>query len=194
MKTILLISMLCAGCARSEPPATNYDNGLGSWLQKTNSYGAWVAQSCRIVKTKAGDFQPQWRDIRGSVTNSQWIAVFVGDSSFISLSIAQRHLREAFAAKVESMDTISEAIAQIRHALETNSPTPVAIETNAQTYTVFITFPQQKEEIWRHTNCLSVSRCSTDCTLVRYLEGGKTNDFHAWMVNVHVITNSTKLP
>lgn len=39
------------------------------------------------------------------------------------------------------------------------------------------------------TNCIAITKCTADCTLVRYIERGKTNEFHAWMVPIHVETN-----
>lgn len=54
------------------------------------------------------------------------------------------------------------------------------------TYTVTV------GDLWTHTNCVFVGPCPNgdgSCTLVRYVENGATNDFHAWAVRVNVETN-----
>lgn len=46
--------------------------------------------------------------------------------------------------------------------------------------------------VWQHTNCVFVGECPQGdgtCTLIRYVDNGVTNEFHAWMVPVMVVTN-----
>jgi hypothetical protein len=56
---------------------------------------------------------------------------------------------------------------------------------NAQSLTV--TTP-----VWKTTNAISAVRHTPDCTLVVYVENGKTNEFHAWLVPVTIETNKPR--
>lgn len=52
-----------------------------------------------------------------------------------------------------------------------------------ETYTV-------KTPVWETTNAVKVVRNhEPGCTLVVYVQGGRTNEFHAWAVPVKVTTN-----
>ena len=68
----------------------------------------------------------------------------------------------------------------------------LCVAATNQTLTVSVSMEGQ--EVWRHTNCVFVGKCpqSTDntCILVKYVDGGKTNDFHAWLATVKVSTNA----
>lgn len=39
----------------------------------------------------------------------------------------------------------------------------------------------------RFTNCIEIVHCDSLCRNVRYIKDGRTNDFHAFGVPVHVI-------
>lgn len=56
--------------------------------------------------------------------------------------------------------------------------------TNSPTYTVTVA-----GDLWKHTNCVAILPCTDACTLVRYVDNGVTNEFHAWAVPVNVETN-----
>lgn len=60
----------------------------------------------------------------------------------------------------------------------------VVVAGTNQTYSVNV-----GNGLWKHTNVVQVSRCTSACTLIRYMDGNTTNDFHAWAVTVKVETN-----
>lgn len=65
---------------------------------------------------------------------------------------------------------------------EKPKPAPPAKATT--TYTV-------KTPVWETTNAIEVlPNHEPNCTLVRYVADGTTNEFHAWMVPVVVVTNT----
>lgn len=59
------------------------------------------------------------------------------------------------------------------------------------TYTV-------KTPVWETTNAIRIipdhEKKVPPCTLIVYVENGRTNEFHAWMVPVVVITNKLTNP
>ena len=71
------------------------DNGLKVWRADTNhTFGVWVANSTRIIKTEEGKYLPQFRDCKD--TNAVWTSIFEGDKSFDDIGLSQRKLRQAF--------------------------------------------------------------------------------------------------
>jgi hypothetical protein len=52
-----------------------------------------------------------------------------------------------------------------------------------------VTVGDIKYPLWKSTNCLSVSLHTNNCYLIKYVENGKTNEFHAWMVPVKIEKN-----
>lgn len=63
-----------------------------------------------------------------------------------------------------------------------------ALAANQPTYTV-------KTPGWQTTNAIEVipdhEKAVPPCTLIRYVQDGRTNEFHAWAVPVIVTTNQT---
>lgn len=63
---------------------------------------------------------------------------------------------------------------------------PAPSTNNTLTYTV-------QTPVWETTNAVAViidhEKKVPPCTLILYIEGGKTNAFHAWAVPVVVLTN-----
>lgn len=58
-----------------------------------------------------------------------------------------------------------------------------AVAATNQTYTV-------KTPVWETTNAIQVIwNHEPSCTLVRYVQNGTTNEFHAWAAPVVVTTN-----
>ena len=58
-----------------------------------------------------------------------------------------------------------------------------------QTYTV-------RTQVWETTNAVEVipnhEKRFPPCTLIRYVENGRTNEFHAWAIPVIVTTNAPR--
>jgi len=46
---------------------------------------------------------------------------------------------------------------------------------------------------WEMTNCIDAVLHTNDCYLIRWVEGGITNEFHAWMVKVKIEKQEGKL-
>lgn len=64
---------------------------------------------------------------------------------------------------------------------------------HAETYTVIIRSQFAGPELERFTNVVSIAwnheKKEPPCHLIHYVKDGRTNEFHAWMVNVTVRTN-----
>lgn len=59
----------------------------------------------------------------------------------------------------------------------------LSLAATNETYTV-------KTPVWETTNAIQVIRNhEPGCHSIRYIESGKTNEFHAWAVPIVVITN-----
>jgi len=46
---------------------------------------------------------------------------------------------------------------------------------------------------WKMTNCIEAVLHTNDCYLIRWVDGGITNEFHAWMVKVKIEKQEGKL-
>jgi hypothetical protein len=66
-----------------------------------------------------------------------------------------------------------------------------SVAATNQTYTV-------KTPVWETTNAIAVIRNHAKkvppCTLIRYVEGGRTNEFHAWACPVVVNNEQPESP
>lgn len=79
------------------------DNGLDNWLKSDSIFGQWVAKSVRIVKTKKGKYQPQFKDYDDK--KAEWTELFENGEAFSSLIIAQYKIRISFEIKKEICDS-----------------------------------------------------------------------------------------
>lgn len=61
---------------------------------------------------------------------------------------------------------------------------------SAKTNIVY-TIIQGKPEnpIFKTTNCINYYKHADDCYLITYIENSKTNEYHAWVIPITVITN-----
>lgn len=68
-----------------------------------------------------------------------------------------------------------------------------ALSAAQPTVTAVVRSPFGGPELERFTNVVAVvwnhEKREPPCHLIRYVKDGKTNEFHAWMVNVTVTTN-----
>lgn len=65
----------------------------------------------------------------------------------------------------------------------------LALAAVAETYTVGI-YDWGNHLLTTFDNVILVTNHEPHCFLIRYVENGKTNDFHAWLVPIKVITNN----
>lgn len=65
--------------------------------------------------------------------------------------------------------------------------TAAAVAATNETYNVKVGWTDPP--LWQQTNCLSAEPHSMSCWLIRWVENGKTNEFHAFAVKVSVETN-----
>lgn len=65
----------------------------------------------------------------------------------------------------------------------------IALSVCAETYTVGI-YDWGNHLLTTIDNVILVTNHEPSCFLIRYVDrGGKTNDFHAWLVPIKVVTN-----
>lgn len=105
----------------------------------------------------------------------------------LAIALHQSHANErSLSARVDALMKMKHfGVAHVGTLILTNEATP--------TYTVTIRDTWDKDQIlWSTTNAIEVTNHEATCWLVRYLEHGRTNEFHAWAVPITIETNKPK--
>jgi len=56
-----------------------------------------------------------------------------------------------------------------------------------------VTIGEEPPAIWKMTNCIEAVLHTNNCYLIRWVDEGVTNEFHAWMVKVKIEKQEGKL-
>lgn len=135
---LLTLSLILAGSwwisAQTNTPKT-FPTSLESWKAKSNSFGAKIAESCRIIQLPNGQYQPQFLVPKSSTNAGGWEPLLEGNEAFSDLTVAQWKIRRAFEVKKEVTDGLADAIGSAFDSLLPDKTNQLAPPTNLRANT-----------------------------------------------------------